>query len=490
MSKGKVILVGAGPGDDGLLTIKGAKEIEKADVIVFDRLVGENIINMLPEKAEKINVGKNAGNHPVPQEKINEILLNKALEGKRIVRLKGGDSFVFGRGGEELELLKENNIDFEVVPGITSAIAAAAYAGIPVTHRDYCSSLHIITGHKRENKALDLDYKSLVGINGTLIFLMSVSNAGEIANGLISNGMDIDMPCAVIENGTRPYQRKVISSLKNIAQDIEKENIKSPAIIVVGKVCSLSEKFDWFDKMPLKGRKIIVSRTKNTSSKMITALKEKGADVKIMPAIKTKSVDFEMPDLSKYNIAVFTSSAGVDGFFEKLYAIKKDARSLSSLKFACVGTETAKALEKYGIFADFVPSKFTGKVLAEEMTEKGFCSEKDSVILFRGNMASDEILDVLKSKNINFTEITVYETDFESCDKVDVSGYEFVTLTSASCVESFIKNADNLDKESITALCIGPKTEEAALKYSLKTVTSKEATIKSLVEKLEEICND
>lgn len=242
IKKGKVCLVGAGPGDPGLMTLKGAKRLSEADVVVYDRLVGEEILEMIPEGAEKIDVGKQSGNHPVPQDEINRILLEKALEGKFVVRLKGGDNFVFGRGAEELELLAEHGVPFEVVPGITSAIAGPACAGIPVTHRGLSSSFHVITGHKRENGSLDIDYEALVRSGGTLVFLMAVQNAAEIAAGLAAAGMGKDMPCAMIENATLPCQRRIMSDLEHLDADMKKAAIKPPALLVVGKVCALSEK--------------------------------------------------------------------------------------------------------------------------------------------------------------------------------------------------------------------------------------------------------
>lgn len=240
---GSVCLVGAGPGDPELMTVKGMKRLSQADVVVYDRLVGPEIIEMIPDSAEKIDVGKTSGNHPVPQHEISRILLNKALEGKFVVRLKGGDSFVFGRGGEELELLCDHNIPFEVVPGITSAIAGPASAGIPVTHRDHCASFHVVAGHRRENGTLDIDYEALVRAGGTIVFLMSVKNAPEIAAGLIKGGMPETMPCAMIENATLPSQRKVISTLGYIGEDMRNAEIQPPALFVVGTVCALSNKF-------------------------------------------------------------------------------------------------------------------------------------------------------------------------------------------------------------------------------------------------------
>ena len=245
---GKVYLVGAGPGDKELLTTKAVRLIKEADVVVYDRLVSESIMELIPEDKELIDVGKNAGDHPVPQHEINRILLREGQKGKKVVRLKGGDPFVFGRGGEELELLCEAGVPFEVVPGITSSIAVPAYAGIPVTHRDFCSSLHIITGHARAGAELSIDYEALVRLKGTLIFMMSVSTVGQIASGLMEAGMEETMPCAVIENGTYAGQRKFVSDLAHIEETVKKNQVKSPAVIAVGKVCALSDRFDWFSE--------------------------------------------------------------------------------------------------------------------------------------------------------------------------------------------------------------------------------------------------
>ena len=244
MSMGQVILVGAGPGDPGLLTVKGRDAIQSADVVFYDRLVGQAILDLIPENAQRIDVGKEPSHHAVPQERINEILLEKALEGKRVVRLKGGDPFLFGRGGEELELLSQHGVPFQEVPGITSAIAVPAYAGIPVTHRDCCSSLHIVTGHQRAGKPLSINFRALVETQGTLVFLMGVKALGEICQGLLEAGMDPDMPAAVIERGTTPSQRPIYSTLSALPEEAKAQNVTSPAIIVVGRVCDYGPQFD------------------------------------------------------------------------------------------------------------------------------------------------------------------------------------------------------------------------------------------------------
>ena len=259
---GKVTLVGAGPGDPGLLTRKGLEALQRADVVVYDRLVSPEILALMPEGAQQIDVGKQAARHPVPQEEINRILLEKAQAGHNVVRLKGGDPFLFGRGGEELELLAAHGVAFEEVPGITSAIAAPAYAGIPVTHRDCCSSLHIVTGHQRAGKALDIDFEALVRTKGTLVFLMGVSALGAIVAGLLGAGMDRDTPAAVVERGTTPAQRRIAAPLGELPAAAEAAGVVSPAVIVVGGVCALAEQFDWFDRLPLKGRTVAVTRPK------------------------------------------------------------------------------------------------------------------------------------------------------------------------------------------------------------------------------------
>ena len=246
----KVTLVGAGPGDKGLLTLKGAERIQNADVVLFDRFVSQDILSLIPDTAEKINVGKNAGDHPVPQDTINHLLLKKAQQGLNVVRLKGGDPFVFGRGGEELELLIENGIPFEVIPGITSAIAGPAYAGIPATHRNYASSMHIITSHAKNNEPTSINYDALVRTHETLIFMMGVAVIDEICTGCLAAGMDKNMPAAIVENATTTIQRKFLGTVETLPAIARENAVKSPTVIIIGEVCQLSERYDWFTKKP------------------------------------------------------------------------------------------------------------------------------------------------------------------------------------------------------------------------------------------------
>lgn len=486
---GKVYLLGAGPGDAGLLTLKGKKVLENADVVVYDRLVGDGILELMPENAEKINVGKNSGNHPVPQEQINRILLEKALEGKTVVRLKGGDCFLFGRGGEELELLCSNGVDFEVIPGIPSPIAATAYAGIPVTHRDFCSSVHFITGHRKKNGLLELNYDALVKLEGTLVFLMSVASCGDIAEGLINAGMDRNMNAAVIENGTRPEQRKFVTTLEKLSETVHNEHVISPALIVVGRVCSLSDEFDWFDNLPLHNTKILVTSPRGSASKLSELLSAYGAGVTVMPSIKTQSLDFALPSASDYEVVVFTSAAGVEAVFANLAENSFDARWFCGTKIAAVGSECAKALAAHGLTADFVPSVFNGKVMGKELLESGVLSAGKRALLLRAERAAKDLPRILSEAGVAVEEIAVYETLCQPVENIHPNDYDWVTFTSASCVESFEESCKwcSVDFSKIRALCIGPATAERAKKLGMCVYMPEKATLVSMAEYLLEV---
>ena len=461
---GKVYLVGAGPGDRELLTLKAKRLIEQADVIVCDRLVSGDITDMIPVGTEVIDVGKNAGNHPVPQERINEILAEEAEKGKTVVRLKGGDPFVFGRGGEELELLRSKGISFQVVPGITSGVAAPAYAGIPVTHRDFCSSLHFITGHAKKGGDLKLDYDALVRLDGTIVFYMSVAAAGKLAGGLMAAGMDPGMPAAVIENGTR----------------------KSPAILMVGKVCSLSENFDWFDELPLKAMKVLVTQPRKKASTLGDKLKNLGADVTMYPCIRTEYIRPLNPGFDAFTVLVFTSAEGIHSFFGWLKEEGLDSRALGGKRIACIGPATARAAEMYGITADFVPDIYDGVHLGKEMISAGFITEDDRLILLRAEKGTEEITAIFDENNITYTDYPVYRTSYVENEGLNAEDFDVITFTSKSCVEGFVKSAGRKDFGGVKALCIGQKTAEEALKYGFDVTVPEKATIDSMACKLTE----
>ncbi len=491
MSRGKVYLVGAGPGDKDLLTVKAVRLIGEADVIVYDRLVSESIMDLIPDGAKLIDVGKNVGNHPVPQHEINRILLREAEAGNMVVRLKGGDPFVFGRGGEELELLSENGIPFEVVPGITSSISVPAYAGIPVTHRDFCSSLHIITGHAKAGAELDIDFEALVRLKGTLIFMMSVSTVGRIAKGLMEAGMEQDMPCAVIENGTYPKQRKFISDLAHIEETTAVNHVKSPAVIAVGKVCSLSDRFDWFSRKPLKGKRVLVTQPQSKASKLEQKLRNLGADTKLYPCIRTDFIRPMDPPFEDYDTLVFTSTEGVRSFFRWLMEDGRDVRAAAGKRFACIGTATAKALEEFGLKADFIPSAFYGETLGKEMVSTGFVTPDSKVILLRAKIGTADLTDALDAGNIAYLDYPVYNTDYVEHEEIEnLDAWDYVTFTSKSCVNGFVNTQKRKDFSGVKALCIGTQTASEAAKFGFDTVISDIATIDSMVEKVRSDCND
>lgn len=487
MNRGEVILVGAGPGDKELLTLAALKAIESAEVVVYDRLVSKEIMALVPRETKLIDVGKNVGNHPVPQERISEILVEEARKGRKVVRLKGGDPFLFGRGGEELELLVENSVDFRVIPGITSSIGAATYGGIPVTHRDYCSSVHMITGQGKRGTKPNINFEALKELDGTLIFMMSVGKIDYIAEGLLSVGMDPKMPCGIVENGTRSYQRKVISTLENLVRDVRNAEIKSPALIIVGKVAKLSEDFDWFSKLPLKNRNILVTQPKAKASKLADLVKEAGGNPILYPVIETKDIRPINPPIDDYDVIAFTSSAGVQSFFQDLMEKGKDSRVLRNKIVAAVGSQTAKALEKYGIIPDFVPSTFDGETMVREMAEKGIISKGKSVLLLRAEKGSQETVDALEKTGAKYCDYPVYRTEFISHAPLYRDDIDWITFTSKSCVTGLLETQENESLKGMNAVCIGKQTEELAKESGFETYVSDVATVDSMVDKIKEL---
>ena len=490
--KGNVILVGAGPGDPGLLTQKGREALEQAQVVVFDRLVSPAVLALIPPGVEAIDVGKESSHHLVPQEQINRILLEKALEGKRVVRLKGGDPFLFGRGGEELELLAEQGIDFQVVPGVTSALSVPAYAGIPVTHRDFCSSLHIVTGHAKAGSELHIDFDALRRTGGTLVFLMGVSSLQKICQGLLEAGMEPSMPAAVVESGTLPSQRKVVSTLEKLPEAARDARIQSPAIIVVGKVCGLSDRFDWFDRLPLKGKRVVVTRPADRIGALAGQLRRLGADVTEYPCIRTvprdpsPQLDQAIENLSRYRWLVFTSPAGPGIFFDRLRSAGKDARALAGLKLAAIGSKTASALEQYGITADLVPEVYDSQHLAAAMAQV-----EGTVLLCRASRGSSALPEIFVKNGIPFADIPCYDTVYETPDSASVRALldkpVLVSFTSASTVRGFVESLPGADLSHVVGCCIGSQTAAEAKKYGLSVVTAKEATMESLIECIKEV---
>jgi len=489
----KVALVGAGPGGKGLLTLKALEMLQIADVVLHDRFVSEDILALIPDSAEKIDVGKHAGNHLVPQGEINNLLLEKARQGKNVVRLKGGDPFVFGRGGEELELLAQNNIPFEVVPGVTSAIAAAAYAGIPLTYRGCASSFHVITAHAKNNEKPDIDFDALVKLNGTLVFLMGVAATLDICEGCISAGMNKDMPAAIVENAAVNSQRKFLGTVADLPEIARANNVKSPAVIIIGKVCQFSSRYDWFGKKPLRNKRIIVARVKAGESKLSNSLRELGCDVIEMPCLKIAPLadsgcmlEKKLENIKDYSWLVFTSGTGVNIFFNYLIENGIDIRELNNIKIACVGIETGKEVSKRVIKVDYIPAEYNGAALAHGLTKLVKNGEK--LLIARAKDADENLTRILANAGAAFDDVPVYEKvrDIKKSETVVNTiargDFDFVAFTSSSAVECFAEIAAQLGK--IKALCISEKTAAAARSYGMEVYVSKEATVMSMVEKI------
>jgi len=490
--RGKVWLVGAGPGDPGLLTIKGMQTLQKADVVVYDRLIGTEILNFIPLSARKINVGKRAQHHVVPQEQINYILLTEALEGKNVVRLKGGDPFLFGRGSEELELLKEHSIPFEIVPGITSAIAVPAYAGIPATHRKFSSSLHIISGHAKNDQVPSIEYNSLVKLNGTLVFLMGIATHESISLGLLAAGMSEHISCAVIEQGTTARQRTFLTTLGGISQTIQLNAIIAPAILVVGDVCKLSECYSWMDRRPLNGVRIIVTRPQDGNSILSEKIRAFGGESIELPCISISSIEpnpvlqTAISELERFHWLVFTSPMGVKIFLSKLFECGKDIRLLNGIKIAVIGSATRDVFLQRGIFPDFMPTEYHSAMLGSELLS--LLGDEERVLILRAKDGLPELTQALSAHQVNVTDLPLYETfdagdNFEfSMELVKSGDFDFVTFTSPSTVKGFVQLFPELNFERIQAVCIGGQTEQAAKKFGMKTITAQKATLDSLVE--------
>lgn len=491
-------MVGAGPGNGGLMTLKGAERLRNADVVLYDRFVGEEILEMIPLTAERIDVGKNAGNHPVPQDEINRLLLEKAKQGLEVVRLKGGDPFVFGRGCEELEHLLAHGVPFEVVPGVTSAVAGAAYAGIPVTHRRYASSLHIVTAHAKNNEAPDIRFDALVGAGGTLVFLMGVSAIGDICAGCLKAGMDKDMPAALVENATTGAQRKFLGTVSTLPELAARNNVASPAVIVIGEVCRLSEEFDWFGKKPLLGRRVIVARAKPGESKLSEGLRELGCGVTVAPCAGITPLTGSgsplreaLENIDGYSWLVFTSGVGVKIFFDYLTESGMDIRRLHHLRVACVGAETEKEARRRGVFADYRPEEYNGAAMARGLV--ALVRNGERVLIARAKDGAAELTRILETEGVSFDDIAVYQKNRDTAlaaaiQNIAVEGADFAAFTSSSAVDMFAEALSCTDLGGIKAVCIGERTASAARALGMETHVSEAATIESMIEKIKELC--
>ncbi|CAH1204158.1 Siroheme synthase [Paenibacillus plantiphilus] len=502
--KGKVYLVGAGPGDPRLITVRGQECIRACDVVVYDRLASPRLLKFLKPGAEKVYVGKLPDRHTMKQEEINQLLVDLALQGKTVTRLKGGDPTVFGRVGEEAELLYDNGIEFEIVPGITSAIAVPAYAGIPVTHRDLASSLSIITGHESPDK-LDrsIHWDKVTNATGTLIFLMGVAKIGYIADQLIRHGKPPETPVALVRWGTRVEQRTIIGTLQTIEGIVAEANFKPPAVIVVGEVVRQREKLNWYERKPLFATRVMVTRARAQSSDLSDRIEELGGEPCEFPVIETRepanpavvgAIETALRNADRYDWLIFTSVNGVEYFFGYLKKLGIDIRAFHKARIAAVGPKTAEALERRGLLIDVLPVIFQAEGLLDSLSESmkpGQCA-----LLPRGDLAREVLPRQLEARGLQAVEIDVYETIIaedqeEETLKLLVDGkVDVITFASSSTVTNLLAVMRRMGIEEpqqvlngIEIACIGPLTAKTAVEAGLTvTIQPEDATIDALID--------
>jgi len=496
---GKVYLIGAGPGDPDLITIRGFEALMKCEAVVYDNLVPAELIVRLPEDVEKHYVGKKAGQHVMSQEDINRLLVKLGHEGKIVARLKGSDPLIFGRGGEEARFLRENDIEFEIVPGITAAIGAAAYSGIPCTDREHSSYVIFATGHKAEGKEKSSVPWDRVAkcYDGTLVIYMGVAQIGYVVEQLIQGGMRADMPTAIIERGTFSSQRVVVSVLGKTPEAVSENEICPPAIFIVGPVVDLRRYIQWFEQRPLAGIRIMVTRPADQAAAIYKALRDLGAEVLPYPTIATRPVEDESEWAAFQNgirnggWLVFTSENGVRYFFQQFLKGQGDIRRLANFKTAVVGSGTARALDEYKIKADFIPSRATTIDLAKELAAGGRI-EKVFVIRIRGNLGDDKVEKILSDNKASVKVLHVYQTyhpawpvEFE--EKLYEYPPDVITFTSGSSVKGIFsilgeKKAGALLKDRVVA-SIGPMTSRVLDSYGIKvTIEAREYSIPGVIQ--------
>lgn len=475
--KGKVYLVGAGPGDPGLITVKGLECIKKADVLIYDHLASPILLKHAQKHTEILYVGKKGGDHTLSQDEINSLIAEKARKGLTVTRLKGGDPFIFGRGGEEAEILIKNEIPFEIVPGVTSAIAAPAYAGIPLTHRKFTSTLAFVTGHEDPLKEeSSIDWAALAKGIGTIVFLMGVKNLPYITNRLISHGMDPDTPVALIRWGTTPRQTTVTGKLDTISERAKNAGLKPPAVIVVGHVVKLRERMKWFENRPLMGRSIVVTRAREQASELVKRLSDLGAEclecptIEVAPPDDLKPLDMAIENLSTYDWLIFTSVNGVNFFFNRLFAKNKDVRALSNVHTAVIGPATAKRLFDFGLQSDIVPESYRAESIIKAFAGKDINGKK--MLLPRAKEARPILPLELTRMGAVVDEVTAYCTravqdnaDF-MLTRLKEKTIDLITFTSSSTVKNFHALLPPEDLESlmqgVTVASIGPITGDTA----------------------------
>ncbi len=493
-TSGKVYLVGAGPGDAGLITVKGLECIQRADVIVYDNLINPALLKHARPDAELIFAGKRPKEHVLTQEQTNALLVDRSRAGKIVTRLKGGDPFVFGRGSEEAEELRRAGVPFEIVPGISSAIAAPAYAGIPVTHRAVATAFMVITGHEDPTKGeTQVDWENVAKFFGTRVILMGVERIGKIAAELMRHGLAGDTPAAMVQQGTTPRQKTVCATLATIAEVAVRENIQPPAVTVIGPVAQLREQLQWFEQRPLFGKRIVVTRSRDQASELVRRLTDLGAEVLEIPTISIQPPKSLAPlrealdGLGEYDWLVFTSPNGVTAFFREFFRKYDDIRSLGALRIASVGAATSEKLREFHVAVDLQPDEFTTEALLATFQREVSC-ENARFLLPRADLADQRLARGLEELGGIVDDIDAYQTVPDTEDRTGhrarllADGADIITFTSSSTVANFCKL---VDAKSLTAQCIsiGPQTSLAARQHGL--VVAREAnphTIPGLVE--------
>lgn len=491
-----VYLIGAGPGDPGLITCKGKDALSRADVVVYDYLASDILLGYARPDAEKIYVGKIAGNHAMKQEDINALLVSKAKEGKIVARLKGGDPYIFGRGGEEGRALYDAGVPFCEVPGISSTIAGPAYAGIPLTDRTAASSVTIITGHEDPTKPDSVhNWDALAKSASTLVFVMGMKNLPDISKNLINAGMDPNTPAALVHWGTMPMQRSLNSTLADLPDAAVREGFKNPSVIVVGHVVSLRDKLNWNERRPLFGKTVVVTRSREQASDMVAMLMSLGANVIQFPTISIEPMedygilDSAVDNIETFDWIIFTSVNGVKYFAERLHAKGKDSRALAKAKVAAIGPVTRKEVEKLGIVPDFVPETFVAESVAEGLC--GFSVAGKNVLIPRALESREVLPEVLEKAGAKVTVAPAYRTAKALADREELmralenDGVDCITFASSSTVRNFMEcvPADVLKKaSSVRFASIGPITTKTLEEYGFKAdIEPKDYTIPALL---------
>jgi len=475
--KGICYLVGAGPGDPGLMTLRGKECIEAADVVVYDYLSNAEFLKWAKPGTEFVYAGKKSRDHAIPQGGINQLLVDLARQGKTVTRLKGGDPFIFGRGGEEAEELHDAGIEFEIVPGISSAIAGPAYAGIPVTHRDHCSQLTIFTGHERPEKSeSSIDYEQIAKAPGTKVMLMGVERLGAITGSLLEAGADPALPVALVRWATTGQHRTLVGTLATIAEVAEKAGFEAPAVAVFGSVVECREKLNWFERRPLRGKRVVVTRTRTQASRLSRSLRELGADVLEMPTIRIRPSGGDdargfahcVAEVHTYEWLIFTSPNAVEHFFNAFYTIRDDARAIGGVRIAAVGPGTAAKLREYRMATDLMPETHVAEALADAFAAQYGSVENTTMLWVRAKGARRVLSEQLNAAGVILDEAVAYETVPETEDptgavkRFQEEGADIITFTSASTVESFLDLGLSIPDGTRIA-SIGPVTSEAVV---------------------------